>query len=83
MNKKEEFAKEFDVDISCDGELWASKEEDDEGFSLYVDIEYAPLSVSFSKQKGFEFKNSFYILPDVIKAVNERLKELERTIKDE
>lgn len=68
--------KDFDVDTSCDSELWASKEEDDEGFSLYVDIEYTPLSVNFFKQKGFEIKNSFYILSDIIKAVNERLEEI-------
>lgn len=73
--------KDFHVDVSCDGELWTSKEEDAEGFSLQIDIEYRPLSVSFlsvsfSKQKGFEFKDSFCILPDVIKAVNERLEEI-------
>lgn len=68
--------KDFDVDTSCDSELWTSKEEDAEGFSLQIDIEYRPLSVSFSKQKGFEFKDSFCILPDVIKAVNERLEEI-------
>ena len=68
---------DFDVDIRCDNELWTSKEKDDEGFSLQIAIDYVPpLSVSFCKRKGFESKNSFYILPDVIKAVNERLEEI-------
>lgn len=68
--------KDFDVDTSCDGELWVSKEDDDQGFSLKIDIEYSPLSVNFYKQKGFEFKNSFRVSSDVIKAVNERLEEI-------
>ena len=68
---------DFDVDMGFDGELWTSKEKDDEGFSLQIVIEYVPpLSVGFYKMKGFEYKNRFYISPDVIKAVNERLEEI-------
>lgn len=74
--------KYYYVDISCDGELWFSKEEDKNEFQNHINIDYIDKKVSFYKQKGFEFKRWEPDYETII-AVFNRIMELTKENKNE